>query len=698
MTRRPSPSRRSAVLLAFAVLVAACSSLSQEELADRYRLDSNAPNELPEPDLASEPDEPTDTTGEAAVDLSNTPSSDGRPPRATPLDAEFGDCPFDASGLDVECGSILIPSDDDVDDITVSFARFGAPGDPAPDPVVYLHGGPGGAVLESADRLYDVLVAPFVDRRDVIVYDQRGAGQSSPLPQCTEAWDLDTDFFGLPRLHTDIADDYVEAIVQCGARLQRRADIDLSDYSSAVHADDLLDLTRALGYEQVNLFGVSYGTRLAQTMLRDHPDVVRSVILSGVYPIEGNLIGSTPAAFQQAMERVFAACTADDVCGDLLPDPLATVEAWIDRLDTDPYIVDVPFDERGSFAFSLAGDDLLNILHGLLYTADGAALIPDLFIDLEAGDFDRLERLAPAGIYDTADVAAYLGVQCREEAPFTTPDELELAQRLDTVWDRINLPPGLLSDDLVTICEAWDEIGAAEPLENEPVTWTQPTLVMAGAFDPITPPEWGEALAARLPSATFAFSADRGHDADEGVCGADLMSRFVREPFEPLDVSCTDTNPLPRLMNTNVEVFDRNAVVLEDSIFDIDPSADVDWIDMRLPDWGADFYDDEEAYWRNVDIYDSTVIVVRSGPFAAEELTWYLPFDVRRPTFTVTDTPAEIGVGWTRQVFRTDSLDIVSYMSNGPIEMNVSVVANDVDIVALERDAIIPMVQSVVLG
>ena len=84
------------------------------------------------------------------------------------------------------------------------------------------------------------------------------------------------------------------------------------------------------------------------------------------------------------------------------------------------------------------------------------------------------------------------------------------------MWDRINLPPGLLGGDLIEACQPWTEIGTADPIENEPADWPQPTLVMSGAFDPITPPEWGEALAARLPNATFAFATDRGHDADEG--------------------------------------------------------------------------------------------------------------------------------------------------------------------------------------
>lgn len=689
MIRRFPLVRVGLVLLVAALGAAACTSIGQDELADRYRGDVATPdNTLPTPETTD------DGTDEASAVPQGPTSTDGRPPRAEPLAVTWDDCVFDPAGLDVECGSIEIPSTGgSLDPIRVAFARFRAETPSQADPVIYLHGGPGGAVLSAADRLYGPVVSPFIAERDVIIYDQRGAGESSPLPICTEAWDLDDAFFTTATPHVELRDDYTASLVDCAERLQRRDDIDLSDYSSAVHADDLLDLIRALDYDRVNLYGVSYGTRLAQTMLRDHPAPIRSSILSGVYPAEENLIGSTPAAFEQGMRQVFAACEADATCADLLPDPVASLEARVAALDADPLIVEIPVNEGESYPFALAGDDFLNILHGLLYAVDGAALIPDLLIDLDAGDTDRLQRLGNDGIFDTADVAAFLGVQCREEVPFTTDDELATASRLETMWDRINLPPGLLSDDMLDICAGWSSIGSAEPLENRAITWTQPTLVMSGAFDPITPPEWGVAMAARLPDAALALSPDRGHDADEGACAVEIMQAFIAAPSASVDVGCTGDNPLPYITATNVEVYERNSISLTESIVDIDPGPDTEWADMLLPDWVADFYDDEEVYWRNVDIYDPTVIVVRSGPFDGDELIWYLPFEVIRNDFEQTDVPAEVDAGWTRWVYETVGMDIVTYIREGTPDLNVSVVAADRDIDELER-SVVSMVNS----
>ena len=698
MTRRVPAWRFGLAVLSAALIAAACSQVTSDELADRYRNDDLAagtPGTLAPPTTTTALPATDDGTGS-----DTRQSTDGRPPRDTPLVPDFGDCPFDPGARDVECGTIEIPDDDpDIEPIEIAFARFNAAtATPAADPVVYLHGGPGGALLAEANLFARSVVDPFVADRDVVLYDQRGAGASSPLPECFEAWDLDEAFFGSNVPHDELRDDYTDALAECAERVVGRDTIDFADYASASHADDFLDLVRALGYDDVNLYGNSYGTRLAQTIMRDHAESIRSVILSGVYPIEANLIGETPASFESAFRAIADACAATPSCDRELPDPIGSLETLVAELDTDPPTFEVPFDDRSTYSFVLAGDDLLNILHGLLYTLDGAALIPDLLIDLEAGDFDRLERVAPDGIYNTSDVGAYLGVQCREEVPFTTPDERDRADRADTIWDRINLPPGLLSSDLIDVCDAWGAFGIADALENDPVTWEQPTLLLSGGFDPITPPKWATSVADRLPNATLAFSPDRGHDADEGPCAAGLMTEFIDRPDAPIDTSCTTAFPVPYLTETNVVVQNPNRITLNESSFDIDPGPDTDWTEMLLPDWNFDFYEDEEAYWRNLDVYDSTVIVVRAGPFSADEVTFYLPFASLTPDFEPTELPDNVNAGWTRSFYDTVTYDIVTYETTGTPEMNVSLIALPGDLDVLEKNAVIPMVNSVALG
>jgi len=676
-----------AILLAGGVAVAACTSIPPDELQEAYgepNLDILGLD--PAPSTTSAPFEPNE----------NARSADGREPRVQPLAVDDGACPFDRAGYAVDCGSITIDDGGDADPVTLTFARFRA-GNPTADPVVYLHGGPGGGVLAVADLIATSVVDPFIADRDVILYDQRGAGESSPLPLCRETWALDDRFFASDDPHDEIEAAYVEALERCADRIEQRTNLDLADYSSAVHADDLLDLIRALGFESVNLYGNSYGTRLAHTMMRDHPEPIRSVILAGVYPPEVNLIGSVPASFHAALDHLFSACSADPVCGGQLPDPWATLDTIFARLDRTPIRVAVAGGDTTSFTTHIAGDDLVNIIHGLLYTVDGAALVPDLIIDLEAGDTGRLDRVAQDGIFDTADVLPWLGVLCREEAPFATDAERAEAERTDTFAHRVSLAPGLIGAVMYDACPLFPSIGVAEPLENDPVVWSQPTLLLSGALDPITPPWWADAVAARLPNATLAHFADRGHDADEGPCAVRLMADFVADPAASLDVSCAAEFDRPFLTNAPVTLVSPFDADLLASSFDVDPGPDTQPVDVLLPDWYADHYLTESAYWRGLDGWDPTVVVVRSGAWAPEEVFWYIDPATTR-SFEPTPTPATIDRRWERLSFDTAVLDAVSYViEEDGFELNVSVVGMSGEIDSLETSILRPIVQSISL-
>lgn len=694
----PVPRALLSAVTAAALLATACSSLTPEELADRYREPDVAnlrlDDRLAPPDL--DDDAPTDDA-EPATATGGSP--EGRRPRPEPLAVEPGDCSFDPGPYTVECGAIQIPSETPgVDPVRIAFARFKASAsDTHDDPVVYLHGGPGGSILDAAVLFAPSIIDPFIDTRDVVLYDQRGAGESSNLPICREAWALDDRFFISDEPHAEIKDAYLETLERCAERFERRDDIALDEYNSATNADDLLDLIRALGYDTVNLYGNSYGTRLAQTMLRDHPEPIRSVILSGVYPIEENLVGSVPEAFRSALDEIFRACVEHPRCSEHLPDPWTSLEAIVARLDTEPIEVTVPGGTIAGFPLHVGGDDLIALLHGLLYSAGGAALIPDLLIDIENDHTNRLMRVGGDAVYDTAGVLGYLAVQCREEAPFTTDEQAVEANRSDTLWHRVNLPPAVIGNLVLGACPLFDSIGEADPLENEPVTWSQPTLILSGGFDPVTPPWWAEHVAARLPDATLASFADRGHDADESFCAIGLMRRFVDDPHSPVDTDCStngdgpDLNLRPEITHSPLEAGLRAAT------FDIDPESSGRRVPMQLPDWPVDRYLVEEAYWRDLDAWDQTVVVVRAGLFDEAEVLFYV--DALAPRgFRATDHVGDVSDRWIRREYATSSLSAVSYIiEEDGFSMNVSVVALGAEIDDLELAVLLPIVESIEL-
>ncbi len=678
--------RRSLALgLALASVAAACSSVSTDELAGRYtapdisRLDPDGSvTRLPPP------------TGSG--------TADGIDPLTEPLEVETAICPFDTDSVPVgvECGSITVPPrhDPGVEPVTIAFAIFRAQAaDPEPDPVVYLHGGPGGSVLADADSLYPSVVDPFVADRDVILFDQRGAGESSALPVCHEAYLLDDEFFASSTAHVDIAADYTDLVASCGKRLSADDHIDLGAYNSQSHADDVVELMYALGIDRYNLYGSSYGTRLAQTIMRDHPEGVRSVILNGIYPIEENLIGSVSESYEAALDRVFQACVDSAICGEALPDPWTAFEQVVASLDAEPLPVEIPLSQHSTYDAEVNGDDLINGFHSLLYTAATAAMIPDTLIDYLDGDVSRLERIARDGVFDIGDVAAYVAVQCHEEAPFTTPAQLDEAAASASPYERINLAPGLIGVDLIEVCPSWDT-GSSDPAENDPVSWDAPTLVMSGGIDPITPPWWAQALADRLPAATLVVSADLGHDSDEGLCAAGIMAEFMHDPHRPTATGCASIATGPVVDNRPVRLTPELTAEMFSGSFDVEAGPGTELVDIELPDWWIEAYADEDVFWRGLDQLDPTALVLRAGPIDPDELFWYLDVDTSGD-LEESALPSGVGQEWTRLAFSTAGLDLVVYERNDDISMNVTLVGYDDELPLLERNILLPAVRSI---
>ena len=661
-----------------------------EELVERYG-ESEPAGRLPTPDRRL-PDEP------APADDARTPLDDGDIALSiTPggvVSAQTIDCPFDTTDLaPVTCGEVMVPNRGDGDDVTLTFAWFESvvsDQERRPDPVIYLHGGPGGSIVEYADGFAASVVEPFIAHRDVIVYDQRGAGLSSPLPLCFGAWDLDPDYYSEATSHAELAPAYVDRIADCGESLGRRDAIDLRTFRSAVHADDLVDLRTALGIGPYNLYGSSYGSRLAQTVMRDHPDDVRTVILSGVYPVEVNLLGSTPATFRAALDAVFTACTDDPTCGEALPDPWGAFQAAVARLDIEPVRTTVAIDADTDFDLVVAGDDFVNAVHGALYRSDTAAMITDVIIDLQDGDPSRLERLARESISDIAAVAPYVAVQCHEEASFTTAAEIDAGHTgLDAV-DRVDLPPGLLGSELVELCPAWD-LGPADPTENDPVSWEQPTLLFSGGFDPITPPEWAGLLADRLPRARTVHSASRGHDSDESYCAQGIMAEFVEQPDLAFSTTCLAYETGVDLDNRALRWRPETTPPLVRSGVDLTADGG-EPTEIDVPDWTSTWNDDARIFWRDLDVLDLTSVVVQPGARKRDSFADFLDVDEARGSPTPTTSLRD---GWDRYLLRTAGMDLVIHERAGAERIVVALAAYDDDLTPLERDVVLPMLESI---
>jgi pimeloyl-ACP methyl ester carboxylesterase len=296
-------------------------------------------------------------------------------PRFEPTDCQFNDDFFD-----VTCGSLIVPEDranPNSIEIRLHVAIFASTSaNPAPDPVVYLEGGPGGDALYFIEYSFPVLVEPLLDKRDVIVFDQRGTGYSFPRLDCPEVGNLQYDILdeNLP------ADENIrltiEALDVCRMRLESRG-YNLAAYNSAENAADLADLRVALGYESWNLYGISYGTRLALTTLRDYPEGIRSVVIDSVLPPQVSLFDEITANADRAFNTLFLNCTRDPVCRASYPYLGSLFVETVTRLNTEPaqMYINHPLTGR-EYEVLVDGNRLVALTFHALYSVDLIPLLP----------------------------------------------------------------------------------------------------------------------------------------------------------------------------------------------------------------------------------------------------------------------------------------------------------------------------------
>ncbi len=462
-------------------------------------------------------------------------------------------CPFAlpedyVQGRNVDCGYLVVPENRErgaTRPIRLAVAVFHPEGGATrSDAVLYLSGGPGGSVLETLRYAFDAnFGSVLATGRDLILFDQRGVGRSEPALDCPAVDDLSREILDREvdgRTLTDAArfDLLGGGFERCAEDLRQRAD--LTAYHSAAGAADVADLRRTLGYEQINLWGVSYGTRLALTVMRDHPEGIRSVVLDSVYPPEADLYVEGPANARRAFDRLFASCAENAVCREAYPDLERVFDETVAALNADPVtgtITDTRTGEAYPTVFN--GDGLIGLVFQILYDSELRLILPQLIDDAHAGDFAVLNKFRGALLAraPTMSRGMTFSVQCHEELAFSSEADFEMALANYPEFTGLyaHTATGALS---FRVCERWGA-GAAPPLENEPVSSAIPTLVMTGEFDPITPPRWGEQVASHL-SQSYVFEYPRvGHGASfVAGCPREMMLAFLDEPTASPDATC----------------------------------------------------------------------------------------------------------------------------------------------------------------
>jgi len=479
----------------------------------------------------------------------------GPPERGTIVDVgqgqvppfEWGSCKFDIPvEASVDCGYLTVPEDrsnpnSPIVRLHVGVFRTDNP-QKAPDPILYLGGGPGENSTEASSYFYDDLFKPFLKNRDFIVLDQRGAGFSEPDLDCPE---LDKAYRDTLDEDLSLEDERArgaEAVTKCHDRLVGEG-VNLAAYRSAESAADVNDLRLALGYEQWNLYGVSYGTRLALTVMRDFPQGVRSVILDSSYPLQANLYTGIQPDAQRAFDTFFNGCAADPGCNANYPALRSVFFRTVDQLNASPVTENIvnPLFSLEYKSVVVDGDALLSFLFSALYSTDYIPILPAVIYEVANGDtqlmgqimggfFAQFEELFTPGMH--------ISVQCSDEAVFSSADEV--AATIASYPELRGLTEGdpTTGTGLFATCAIWGA-APADPKENAPVTSDIPTLILSGEYDPITPPEWGQAVADTLNNDRFYIFPGTGHGvATSGDCPLNITLAFMDNPAAELDASC----------------------------------------------------------------------------------------------------------------------------------------------------------------
>ncbi|MEL6984784.1 MAG: alpha/beta fold hydrolase, partial [Actinomycetota bacterium] len=423
------------------------------------------------------------------------------------------------------CYSVTVPenwNEPGGNEVVLPVAVFAADdGTDATDATIYLDGGPGGATLDLLWTSFDLLHEPQTGPRDYIAYDQRGVGLSEPSLACPELTELELASIGGELAEGTEGEASLAATGDCRDRLTGSG-IDLTTYNSVASANDLEAIRALLGYDQFNLVGVSYGTRLAQTYMRQYPDAIRSVVLDSIVPVEIDLWTNLAPEAQGAFEQLFDGCAADEACAGANPDLENRFFTLLDDLDAEP--IEVEFSDLltgDSVDAVVDGDDVLGMVFQALYSQSLFSVVPAMVGQVEAGDYRAVEYLGSIQLTNLPYSATgmQLAVECNEEIAFESAEALAAVAPTEPGYVRLGQLDGDAS--LFEVCEIWQS-GSAPEVENEPVVSDLPALLLAGGYDPITRPGNSDVVARSLSNHYSFLLPDEGHGIVSTPCGAEL--------------------------------------------------------------------------------------------------------------------------------------------------------------------------------
>lgn len=429
-------------------------------------------------------------------------------------------------GPGAECRTLSVPEDrarPDGRTIPIRYVVLRATGRRQPEPVFLFGGGPGAPSTGMAGLARGPF-GPVTEFRDFVLVDQRGTGASNGLMCDLQVRRYPARAFG------HVFDPAFFA--RCRVQLEQRAD--LTRYVTDIAVQDIDAVREALGYEQVILWGGSFGTRIAQAYARRYPDRVKAMVLDGVVPLDFTIPLTYAASLQRSLDRILAGCRARAGCRDSFPDLDAQWNALVERFRQDPVPTRVIPRNQPPAEVTMHLGDFAYAVRGILYRADQSRELPAMIsAAATTGDVSRFAQ-------------RYWGRAADFEEDFADGLHLAVLCSEDTDWINDEEVPGAVAgsflgryliDEYRGACSGWPR-AAVDRTFHAPLRAPIPTLLVSGYFDPVTPPETGERVARHLPIHRHIVDSAAHHGASFGCARPAVLHVLAKGTLEALPEAC----------------------------------------------------------------------------------------------------------------------------------------------------------------
>ncbi|MGC3944741.1 MAG: alpha/beta fold hydrolase [Chryseolinea sp.] len=392
-------------------------------------------------------------------------------------------------------------------------------------PVFCFEGGPGVSATVGASFYADT-VNYYRLRHDVVLIDSRGTGGSNPL-HCRQLQYKE----GLEQQFTEMYP--IQAVKECYDSLSKLAD--LTQYTTSNMAMDAEEVRKWLGYDKINIFGLSFGGRLAQVYLKMFPNSVESCVLWSPAAINSRMPLDHARYADDGLNKLFDDCKNDPLCNSSFPAIREEFQTLMETGKRKPFDYKFEFEDGKEELIAIPWHSFHTKIRSMMYAPMSSRQIPYVVHQSFLGNWQPFISLYPKGgsYNDFIAEGLYLCVTCAEDVPFITKQEADSLTANTSMGDyRIQ--------QQMNACGQWAK-GNIPDNFMEPVSSAVPTLLISGYFDPVTPPSMAEEIARTLPNCFLVSIPAMSHTFDglsNSYCFDKLVVDFLNQPNTKPNVEC----------------------------------------------------------------------------------------------------------------------------------------------------------------